>query len=187
MLEDRYSYINELIEKIKSGDSSHIFELHDFYKPLIICSIKRCLNKEPRLIFHKEDLFSESIFVLSKLVDQYEPSLTYFSYFLSTRLDINLLRHFIDKFLDKFEVVEEEEHLESGYDPFNRIEEIIIIQDALGKLNESQRQVIQLYFFDGLDQKECAQILMITQSAFSKRLQRALASIKEILGEDFLF
>jgi len=56
----------------------------------------------------------------------------------------------------------------------------------LEKLNEKQREAIELYFFDGLDQEEAAIKLNITQSSFSKRLQRGLSNMKEILGDDFL-
>jgi RNA polymerase sigma factor (sigma-70 family) len=57
----------------------------------------------------------------------------------------------------------------------------------MDELNEKSREVIQVYFFDGLDQKECAETLGITQGAFSKRLSKALEQMKLILGEDFLF
>ena len=186
MLEDRYSYINELITKIKDGNSSSLFELHEFYKPLILCSIKRCLNKEPRLNSYREDLLSESLFVIKKLVEQYDPDLTYFSYFLSTRLDINLLRYFVEKFLDKYDQTEDNNLENLGFDPFNRVEEVISINEALLKLNDKQREAITLYFFDNLDQEQASQRLGISQSSFSKRLQRALANLREILGEDFL-
>jgi RNA polymerase sigma factor (sigma-70 family) len=57
----------------------------------------------------------------------------------------------------------------------------------MDNLSEKSKEVIQVYFFDGLDQKECAQTLGITQGAFSKRLSKALEQMKLILGEDFLF
>jgi RNA polymerase sigma factor (sigma-70 family) len=57
----------------------------------------------------------------------------------------------------------------------------------MDQLSEKSKEVIQVYFFDGLDQKECAETLGITQGAFSKRLSKALEQMKLILGEDFLF
>ena len=57
----------------------------------------------------------------------------------------------------------------------------------MDQLGEKSKKVIQVYFFDGLDQKECAESLGITQGAFSKRLSKALEQMKLILGEDFLF
>ena len=57
----------------------------------------------------------------------------------------------------------------------------------MNNLPEKSKEVIQVYFFDGLDQKECAETLGITQGAFSKRLSKALEQMKLMLGEDFLF
>lgn len=184
MLEDRYAYINNLIAKIKNGDSESLFELAEFYKPLILTSIKRCIGKDQRLYLHREDMLSESIFVLEKLVKQYDPSLTYFSYFLSTRIDINLIRYSVDKFLDKNDI-NENYSFEDSPDPLSRIEDVITLHEAINKLNDGQKEVINLYFFQQKDQVESAEILKISQSAFSKRLQRAISSLKELLGNDF--
>jgi len=184
MLEDRYVYINNLIDKIKSGNSESLFELKEFYKPLIFTSIKRCIAKDQRLFPYREDILSESIFVLEKLVHQYDPSLTYFSYFLSTRIDINIIRYSVDKFLDKNESNENYE-FEATSDPLSRIEDVITLHEAINKLNPSQKEAIELYFFQQKDQEEAASVLNITQSAFSKRLQRAITSLKDILGKYF--
>ena len=186
MYEDRYVYINELVIKAKQNDGEALGELYDFYKPLFLCSMQRCLSKEPRLIPFKEDIKSECFLVLKKLVDQYDARLTYFSYFLSTRLDINLLRASVDKFLDGDS--ESNEHIQetASFDPFNRVEIAVSLDAAMEKLNLKQRQAIKLYFFDQMEQDEAAEYLGITQGSFSKRLQRALSNLKEILGEDFL-
>lgn len=187
MAEQNYDEINKLLYKYKAGNESALFELYEFYKPLFISSVKRIIQKEKRLISHREDLLSDCIFVLSKLIDQYDPSLSYFSYFLSTRIDINLFRFATDKYFPKEEVCEDDHFPEEYDDPFNKIENIICIHQAMDKLDEKSREVIEVYFFDGLDQKQCAKTLGITQGAFSKRLAKALTQMKSILGEDFLF
>jgi len=185
--DDRYVYINELVSKVKQNDGEALGELYEFYKPLFLCSLQRCLNKEPRLTPYKEDVKSECFLVLKKLVDQYDPRLTYFSYFLSTRLDINLLRTSIDKFLDGDAESSEYIQESASYDPFNRVEIAISLNAALEQLNPKQKEAINLYFFEQMEQDEAAEKLGITQGSFSKRLQRALANLKEILGEDFIF
>ena len=95
MNEDIYSDINELVINCQNGDNSALFKLYEYYKPLILASVSRCISKEPKLRAYREDIFKECIFVLKKLVDQYDPNLTYFSYFLSTRIDINLFTFLI--------------------------------------------------------------------------------------------
>ena len=67
MYEDKYTYINDLVTKAKKDDRKALFQLYDFYKPLILSSIKRCLIKEPKLKTHKEDLIFDAIFVLEDL------------------------------------------------------------------------------------------------------------------------
>ena len=187
MYDDRYVYINELVAKVKQNDGEALGELYEFYKPLFLCSLQRCLNKEPRLSPYKEDVKSECFLVLKKLVDQYDSRLTYFSYFLSTRLDINLLRTSVDKFLDGDSVSSEYIQESASYDPFNKIDNIIMIHGALDKMADEVREVLEMYFFDNFDQKECASRLGISQGAFSKRLSKALSLMKTELGEDFLF
>lgn len=187
MADQNYEEINKLLYKYKAGDDDALFVLFEFYKPLFISSVKRIIQKDSRLSAHREDILSDCLFVLRKLIDQYDPSLSYFSYFLSTRIDINLFRQSTDKYFPKEEVTEEEKFPDQYEDPFNKIDNVICIHQAMDQLNENSREVIEVYFFEGLDQKECAETLGITQGAFSKRLSKALLQMKGILGEDFLF
>lgn len=185
MLENKYHEINKLVRKYKDGEKDVIFDLYEFYRPLLSASVKRCLSKEPSLNSYKEDIVEDSFFVFEKLLEQYDQSLSYFSYFLSTRIDINLFRYATDKYKSNTSYLEETNSSEIFHDPFNKIDDMISIQSALSQLNQKQRQAIELYFFDNLDQQEAASFLNITQSSFSKRLQRALAKLKDILGNDF--
>lgn len=187
MTEHNYDEINNLLRAYKLGDGSALFKLYEFYKPLFISSVKRIVQKENRLLIQREDILSDCIFVLKKLIEQYDPSLSYFSYFLSTRIDINLFRYATDKYFPKEELYEEVHVQEDFSDPFNKIITVISLQDAMKQLSLKNLEVIQVYFFDGLDQNQCAQKLGITQGAFSKRLSKALEQMKLILGEDFLF
>ena len=185
-MNDKYEQINSLVNAYKSGDKEVIFDLYEYYRPLLLASVKRCINKEPNLATFKEDLIEDSFFVFEKLLDQFEPDLTYFSYFVSTRIDINLFRYATEKYKPLYLIDDNPNFEQLYYDPFNRIDDMIVIHSALNQLNIKQREAIELYFFDGLEQDEAAEILKITQSSFSKRLQRALLKLKEILGSDFL-
>jgi DNA-directed RNA polymerase specialized sigma subunit len=102
--ENKYEYINTLVSKSKDGDEKALFELFEFYMPLIISSVNRCIAKDTRLSNYREDIISDSIFVFSKLVDKYDSSLTYFSYYISTRIDINLFRFINVRYFSEQEV-----------------------------------------------------------------------------------
>ena len=186
MNEDIYSDINELVINCQNGDNSALFKLHEYYKPLILASVSRCITKEPKLRTYRDDIFKESIFVLKKLIDQYDPNLTYFSYFLSTRIDINLFRHVSNLFESTIQINEDIFDSSQNVDPFNKIDNVITLHWAMDQLNEKQREAVDLYFFQQLDQDEASELLGINQSSFSKRLARALEKLKELLGDDFL-
>jgi len=187
MSSEQYQEIDKLIHQYKAGNEEALFELYEFYKPLFLSSIKRIVAKDLSFASHKEDLLSDCIFALKKLIDQYDPKLSYFSYFLSTRIDITLFRLVSDKYSRKEEYSEEVKFTEQSYDPFNKIENVICLHDAINQLDDNHKQIIQMYFFDGIDQKEAAKILNITQGALSKRLSKALEKLKKHLGDDFLF
>lgn len=186
-MEEKYEIIKDLVIKTKSGDMNALFELFAFYKPLLYSSIRRCIIKDPRLSVHRDDMFEESLFVLQKLIKQYDPELTYFSYFISTRIDINLFRHVSEKYIKEEDRIQNNFSEEVSYDPFNKIDTIISLQNAMKLLSENENEILQLYFFEQYSQSEAAEILGITQGAFSKRLSKTLEQLKEILGEDFLF
>ena len=185
MYENKYEYINILVAKSKNGDEKALFELFEFYMPLIISSVNRCITKDSRLSNYKEDIISDSIFVFSKLVDKYDPTLTYFSYYISTRIDINLFRFINGRYFSEQEV-ELSEQCEN-IDPFNKINNTIVLHSALEKLSNEDRDIIDLYFFKQYDQKECAMRLNISQGAFSKKLSKALNLLKIELGQEFMF
>ena len=182
MIDEHYIYINTLVDKIKAGENDSLYELFSFYKPLILSAIRRCCNKEKALYTHRDDLNNESLFVLKVLVEKYDKELSYFSYYLSTRIDHALLAHFKSVFLSKFEERDIED-VHCSYDPFDKILNEIMIGHALEKLNEKQREAVELYFFEELSQEEAARKIGITQASFSKRLDRALTTLKGIIED----
>jgi len=62
----------------------------------------------------------------------------------------------------------------------------IILKDAMLKLNDKQREAIDLYFFQEYTQEEAADLLNITQASFSRRIDRALESLKKLLEEEIV-
>jgi RNA polymerase sigma factor (sigma-70 family) len=184
MIDEHYTYINELVKKVKEDETSALFELFSFYKPLIFSAITRCLAKDKNLISYKEDLVHESIFVLQKLSKNYDSALSYFSYYLSIRIDHALLSHFKSAFDVRPEPIELPV-IHTYFDPFNRVNNEIVIDEAMDQLNEKQREAIELYFFQEMTQEEAAEKLGIQQAAFSKRLDRALDKLRSILSDSF--
>lgn len=195
MLDAQYQYINELVAQTKEGDTGALGELAVFYRPLILASIKRCVIREPQLAEYREDIEQEAYLILNELVQQYDETISLFSYYLLTRLDYRILsraRKFIGKNTSGTGI---EETLFSSMppgwepmyvsDPFNRVGLQEALVKAIEKLSQPQQEAIDLYFYQGLNQQEAAQALGINQASFSKRLNRALAQLKDILPQDF--
>lgn len=196
-MEAHYQYINDLVTKSQNGDTNALSDIAEFYSPLISASIQRCILREPRLLRFKEDVEAEVFLILKKLVENYDPNLSYFSYYISTRLDyaiINQCRQTIlglksnSRFCEEvsFSDISEDLDIVNHDDPFGKIHIAQAIQGAIDKLNPRQKEAIEAYFFDNLTQQEAAKKLGITQASFCKRLQRGLNSMRELLSEDFI-
>ena len=54
-----------------------------------------------------------------------------------------------------------------------------IVRRALGRLNERNREVVSLYYVDGLSYADIAAFLEVTETAVQGRLQRARAKLRE--------
>jgi RNA polymerase sigma factor (sigma-70 family) len=182
-MNDNYEIINNLVTKAKNNDTKALYELLEFYSPLIKASLKRCLIKERNLIPYREDLQSEVVFVLKKIVESYDPELSYFSYFLKTRLDFALLNHGRNVFLKSNENIDSYEDFSD--DPFNYISDNIDLKNGIDKLSPELQDVINCYFFEGMNQEESAVRLNISQPTFSRRLNKALESLKKYCDRGF--
>jgi RNA polymerase sigma factor (sigma-70 family) len=195
VLDSQYRYINDLVSQTKSGNMDALTELVGYYKPLINASVKRCIIREPKLIHYKEDIEQESYLIINELVHQYDETLSLFSYYLLTRLDYRILsraRKLIGQNasgngIDEIQFSNMPENWEPIHisDPFNRVGLQEALTNAIQKLSAAQQEAIELYFYQGLNQEDAAVALGINQASFSKRLNRALAQLKDMLPKDF--
>jgi len=195
MLDAQYQFINELVYLSKQGDTEALVELVQYYRPLVLASIKRCIIREPRLQAYREDIEQEIYLIIGELVEQYDETVSLFSYYISTKIDYRILAR-ARKLIGKntggagieevpFSIMPESWEPVYITDPFNKVGLQEALIKAIDKLSPRQQEAIDLYFYQGLNQQEAALALGINQASFSKRLNRALAQLKEILPEDF--
>ena len=59
-----------------------------------------------------------------------------------------------------------------------------LVQRALGQLNDGQREVILLHWYEGLSFPEIAEMLGATVSAVKVRAHRAYGELRRILGDE---
>lgn len=62
-----------------------------------------------------------------------------------------------------------------------RMVEKISLRQAIEKLPERERMVIQLRFFHGLTQERCAKVLQVSQVQVSRIEKKALAALRELM------
>jgi RNA polymerase sigma factor (sigma-70 family) len=190
MSEVHFEHINILVSKAQTGDEKSAEELLDFYQPLIKATVRKCIHIHQELSKHYDDLVNIASLEFYKLVLSYDVTRSFFSYYISSRLYVNLVRaakSLMNKSEDFGEVnfSDMPKLWDPSYDPFGKIETEIVIHQALEELKPSYKEAINYIFFDQLTQEEAAERLNISQSAFQKRLNRALKNLKEILGKKY--
>lgn len=179
MLFDDYLEIDILVEKVKLQDSDALWCLYDFYKPIIISYCKD-LSRQYKTV-SAEDLQSESIFILKDLCEKYDKDKSYFSYFLNTRLKPYLVAKIKSTYLDKIKTTQLSKAENLSYDIEFEIDNYSDLHEAIDKLTEKNKKIIDLFYFQNLTQSECATVLGISQPAFSKKLKKVLDILKKEL------
>jgi RNA polymerase sigma-70 factor (ECF subfamily) len=194
MSDCHFENINKLVSKAKDGDRGAIEELNDFYQPLIRAAIRKCICNDVALTKYKDDLISIACLEFTTLIMSYDISRSFFSYYVSNKLYPNLLKaskELLNKnsnnlsyeinFSDMPKLWDPE-----SVDPFAQIELEIIIKDALSQLKPQHRQAVEFIYFEQMTQEDAAALLKLTQSAFSKRLNKALSKLKIILENNLI-
>lgn len=180
MLSNDYVHIDYLVEKVKQNDSEALSELYDFYRPIISATASRVCNRYKSV--EKDDLMSESIFILKELCEKYDKNKSFFSYFLETRIQSYMIAKVKSKYTQNVTIVPLDEH--DFYEPCENcsiFEEHTELREEIDNLPEKLQQIIDLIYFKQFTQSECAVILNVSQAAVSKRLNKAIKILKENL------
>ncbi|MGC4869934.1 RNA polymerase sigma factor [Micromonospora sp. DT53] len=69
-------------------------------------------------------------------------------------------------------------------DPGSEVPERLTVRAALARLNEMDREVLMLTFWEGLEPREIAAVLQVSPAAVRTRLSRARARLRDIVGDD---
>jgi RNA polymerase sigma factor (sigma-70 family) len=179
---DNYTEIDRLVELVKKKDTEALWSLYDYYIPVINSTVNQVVKKYKTL--EKDDLVSEAVFILQDLCMKYDKDKSYFSYFFRARFYPYLINKVKSKYIEKINVTDLDYGDTFVNDPFMdySIHDHATLHMELEKLNEKQRQIIDLFYFKNLTQSECAVILNISQPAFNKKLQNVLKILKNNLN-----
>lgn len=185
-----YQYIDDLVAKIQNGNDEALMELIGFYRPMLRTAVKYCITRYPGLSTYEEDIWSDLYLIIRELVHKYDRQQSFFSWYLSTRLEFALQTHARQTYLDagaggrrvrEVSIDDMPSDWEPcvGEDPVGKMLDAAALSNAMSRLSPEHLAVVNLYFFEDMTQEQASAALGIKQPAFSKRLTKALSILRQ--------
>ena len=162
-----------LIKKAKKGNNKAFMDLLRIYEKDMYL-LAKYMVKDDELI---KDAVQDTILRVYERIE-YLKNEDSFKFWLLKILG-NKCRDILkkDKNIIYLDVQIEEGYMDKGYDE-------IEIKNCIEKLNESQREIITLYYFNELTYKEISEIMNIPEGTVKSKLSRAKKYLRNIVGEE---
>ena len=168
-----------LIQKMKHGDENafNVF-VHKYYKKILDYCVYHCMDKS-----YAEDLTQETfVRFFAKLSDyRYRGKTINYLYTIAGNLCKDYFKKAKDSMIDE-QVMENQSSL--GPSEPDEIIDKLAIQVALAELQEELREIIVLYYFQGLKLSEIADALDIGLPLVKYRMKQAKLKLENLLKED---
>ena len=168
-----------LIQKMKRGDEKafDIF-IHKYYKKVLDYCVYHCMDK-----LYAEDLTQETfVRFFAKLSDYRHMGKTInYLYTIAGNLCRDYFRKTKDSVLDE-QIIEVQSSLRQS--ETDEILEKIAVQAALIELPDELREIIVLYYFQGLKLSEISDFLHIGLPLVKYRMKQAKLKLEKLLKED---
>lgn len=181
-MQNNYEHISNLLNNIKDDNKESLWELFDFYKPAIMSCIRKISKSYPTL--DPNDLYSESVLIFKLLCSKYEPEKSNFSYYLNTRLHPYLIAKIKSNYLEDIQTTQlnEAECHAKQENAFEIIDIHYDIEMAMSKLTPKQRDIINDFYFNDINQVEIAKKHNMSQPAVSAQINKILKFLKKSLN-----
>lgn len=178
----RFKREKSIVEKAIDGDKEAFSELIRENKLSLYKVAKGILSREEDV----EDAISNCILNAYKAIGKLK-SKEYFKTWL-IRILINECNNIIKKeskitYINDYEIVNKNTNNNSYNDEYENID----LDNALKLLDKEHREIIVLFYYDDLKQKEIAKILDINETTVRTRIFRAKEKLREILKDDCEF
>lgn len=168
-----------LIQKMKHGDENafNVF-VHKYYKKILDYCVYHCMDKS-----YAEDLTQETfVRFFAKLSDyRYRGKTINYLYTIAGNLCKDYFKKAKDSMMDE-QVMENQSSL--GLSEADEIIDKLAIQGALAELQEELREIIVLYYFQGLKLSEISDVLHIGLPLVKYRMKQAKLKLEDLLKED---
>ena len=177
------NYYNRLAVRAAT-DESAFEELYEYFFPRVYNFIFARLKNSA----DADDVTSITFMKMNENLESYDPARAAFSTWLF-RIALNsIIDH--TRRRDKNNETEWDEFFDPAAPDYQQPESQALAAEgnsellkALNRLNERERRIIELKFWGDLDSRAIAEILSMTEGNVRVTLHRALAKLKNILGD----
>lgn len=174
--------LNELVQKAQKGDKESFSRLYQhFYKKIYRYLFFQIRDDELCKDFC-QDTFIKAWKSLSNFSIRKNGTFQAFLFTIARNLVIDHSRKKKEVKIEEYESLSEEERL---YEDITSKEEVIQIRKALDKLNEEERQVIVLKYFEEMSGEEIAKVLSMKEGAVRVRIHRIMEKLKIYYALDY--
>jgi RNA polymerase sigma-70 factor (ECF subfamily) len=179
----------EWMVQVQNGDKRALRKLYDRFSKILFGMIYKILrNKE-----ESEDLLQEIFVKIWNKADQFDPSRGSAYSFIATlarnrAIDRTRSRAFKNRRKDDYVINDDEYSFNLSTENPNPEEKIEIteravgVRKALAKLNEKERQVLYISYFEGLSQTEIADKIDIPLGTVKYRMRQGMIKLREMLS-----
>ena len=179
----------EIMLKIASYDSKALEQLYDRYTPLLYTLIKRIIPVKETA----EEVLSEVFVIIWRQIDQFDFSNSNIYTWMVTlarnkAIDVKnrAIGKVTEEYTDEYEKEKILPNLSSEIESVE-LEEVLEMKDkiqgAMKSLTDAQRYVIELSYFEGLDEGGIAEKLKIPASTVKSKLQVAIGNLMKKISK----
>jgi RNA polymerase sigma-70 factor (ECF subfamily) len=175
-----------LIRAIKHGDQEAMEQLiHNWY-PRIYAYVLRTLRNET----DAHDVTQETFLSMIKSIENFKPWGKFQSWLFRIAhnkcMDFFRIRSVINTHTELLHEERLYERVHDGIDIETMITNAVMIEEALGKLSIMQREAIVLYYFNGFNSREIAQITETPITTIKSRISAAKKLLAYYLKEELV-
>ena len=178
----------ELLRRIGQGDSASFEALYDRLSGVLFSTAYRILNNQGAT----EDVLQDVFIQIWEKAPLYNPALgkpLTWAVTLTRNKAIDRLRSIQRRVRLQENVQRESEVFEqfdgrSSFDAITLAESSKLVRDALDKLTDEQRQVIQLAFFSSMTQAEIAEHLQEPLGTIKARIRRGMMKLRDLISPE---
>ena len=178
----------EWMTQVQNGDKLALKKLYDRFSNILLGMIYKILRDREE----SEDLLQEIFVKIWNKADQYDPSRGSAYSFIATlarnrAIDRTRSRAFKNRRKDDYVINDDEYSFNLSTDNPNPEEKIELneravgVRKALAKLNENERQVLYISYFDGLSQSEIAEKIDIPLGTVKYRMRQGMIKLRDML------